>query len=185
MRVLEKIAFVLFSYVVLILSAFICLIVFGWIDIDFINSLIKVAINDQTTSTTLLVVSVILILLSAKCIFFSSMDKEDVRQKEGIILENSDGKLLISKDTLENLIASIAKGFNGAENVNSKVYVDSENNLSVFVTLYVHQDAIIKDLSSNLQTKIKEAIKKTAELDVKEVNIKVKNIALEKNAMED
>ena len=93
--------------------------------------------------------SIIFIILSIVCVFFDS-EKEETRQKQGILLENSDGKLVISRETLETLIASVAKGFNGAENVTSKVYVDKENNLSVFVTLQVHQNAVIKDLSSNL-----------------------------------
>ena len=36
-------------------------------------------------------------------------------------------------------------------------------------------DTVIKDLSANLQKEIKERIKRTTDLDVKEVNIKVKN----------
>ena len=35
---------------------------------------------------------------------------------------------------------------------------------------------MIKDVSAELQEKIKEALKRTADLEVKEVNIKVKNV---------
>lgn len=184
MRVIEKIALVLFSYIALILSFILCLLVFGWLDINFMTQLLKEAINNVTISTTILVVSVIIILLAIRCIFFDPSGKEAARKKEGILLENNEGKLLITRDTLESLIASVAKGFNGAENVSSKVFVDEENNLSVFVTLYVHPNAIIKDLSSNLQIKIRDAIKKTSDLEVKEVNIKVKNIATENKVNE-
>ena len=48
--------------------------------------------------------------------------------------------------------------------------------MKVFVNLSVRENAIIKELSTNLQNKIKETIKKSSDLDVKEVNIKVKNI---------
>ncbi len=185
MKIIEKIALVLFSYVALILSILMCLFIFGWLDIDTAGNFVRYALQAPNISTVVLAISVIFILIAIKCIFFTSYDSSNDGQKGGIILENSDGKLLISKETLESLIASVAKGFNGAENVTSKVVVDSENNISVFVNLYVHQDAVIKDLSSNLQTKIKEAIKKTAELEVKEVNIKVKNIAQEKNTIEE
>ena len=40
----------------------------------------------------------------------------------------------------------------------------------------VKENAIIKELSTNLQSKIKDSIKKATDLEVKEVNIKVKNI---------
>ena len=35
---------------------------------------------------------------------------------------------------------------------------------------------VIKDLSTNLQTRVKEVIKTTTEIDVKQINIKIKNI---------
>ena len=47
------------------------------------------------------------------------------------------------------------------------------------VTLYVHPNAIIKDLSANIQTRIKEAIKSTSDLEVHEVNIRIRNIVPE------
>jgi len=45
------------------------------------------------------------------------------------------------------------------------------------VNLTVKPNAVIKDLSNNLQLRIKETIKTSLDLDVKEVNIRVKNIA--------
>ena len=185
MRIIEKIALIIFSYVVLILSIIMCLLVFGWLDSELIKNFIENIKVNSTLSAITLVVSVIAILLAIKCIFFDSTGKEIAKQREGILLENNDGKLLISKEPIENLIASVAKGFDGAENVNSKVYVDKENNLSVYVTLFVHPDAVIKDLSNNLQNKIKEAVKRSSDLEVKEVNIKVRNITQEKSDIQE
>ena len=54
--------------------------------------------------------------------------------------------------------------------------MDKESNLRVFVNLTVKENAVIKELSTNLQNKIKETIKQSSDLEVKEVNIKVKNI---------
>lgn len=185
MRIIEKIALIIFSYIILILSIIMCLSIFGWLDTGLLENFIVNIKQNPTLSTISLVISVIMILLAIKCIFFDSTGKEIAKQREGILLENTDGKLLISKETIENLIASVAKGFDGAENVNSKVYVDKENNLSVYVTLFVHPDAVIKDLSSNLQNKIKEAVKKSSDLEVKEVNIKVRNITQEKSDIQE
>ena len=60
-----------------------------------------------------------------------------------------------------------------------------DNTVQVYVNLNVKENAVIKELSTNLQTKIKETIKKTSDLEVKEVNIKVKNIEPEKEIVED
>ena len=46
--------------------------------------------------------------------------------------------------------------------------------------LIVNAEDIIKDLSANLQAKIKEKIKTATDLDVKEVNITIKKVAEKK-----
>ena len=81
---------------------------------------------------------------------------------------------------MENLVKSVVSGFDSAENVSTKVELDKENNVRVFVNMSVKENAIIKELSTNLQTKIKSTIKKTSDLEVKEVNIRVKDIEPEK-----
>ena len=47
------------------------------------------------------------------------------------------------------------------------------------------QEAIIKDLSNRLQLKIKEVIKNSIDIDIKEVNIKVRNIAPKEESVEE
>lgn len=185
MKIIEKISLIIFSYLLLIIAVIACLLVFNVLSIQFVHEVVLSALKDTTASNIIWGTSAVIILLAIKCIFFSGYDKEKDRQKDGILLENDEGKLLISKDTLENLISSVARGFEGAENVNTKVSLDKENNLIVYINLLVHPDAIIKDLSSNLQTKVKEAIKTTSGLEVKEVNIRVKNIAPEKMNIEE
>jgi len=180
MKIVERISLIIFANLLLILSLIACLMIFGWLSTDLVFNVIESALNNTLASNIILVVAIILILLAIKCIFFDGSGSEAERSKEGILLENKEGKLLISKETLESLVASVAKGFEGAENVTSKIILDRENNVSVYVNLFVHPDAVIKDLSSNLQMKIKEAIKGTSDLDVKEVNIRVRNIAPEK-----
>ena len=176
MKILDRIGLALFSSLVLILAIITCLVIFGWLDIELIHSIVIATINHEISANIMLALSVIFILLAIKCIFFDSSSKQEMDYKNGILLENSDGKLLITKDTIENLVNSVVKGFDGAENVTTRVELDKENNVTVFVNLSVKENAIIKELSTNLQTKIKSTIKKTSDLEVKEVNIKVKDI---------
>ena len=95
------------------------------------------------------------------------------------LLENENGKLMISKETIENLVASVASGFESAEEISTRVELDRENNVKIFVNLTVSSNAVIKDLSANLQNKIKQKVKQSTDLDVKEVNISVKKVAPE------
>ncbi len=176
MKILDKIGLALFSTLILITAVVTCLMIFGWVDVDWVYGIVDAAIHNQVSSNILLVLSIIFILLAVKCIFFESSSKKEMDYKNGILLENSDGKLLITKDTLENLVNGVVKGFDSAENITTRIELDKENNVKVFVNLSVKENAIIKELSTNLQTKIKTTIKKTSDLDVKEVNIKVKDI---------
>ena len=185
MKILDRIGLALFSTLILILSVIVCLMIFGWLDVDFVYQIMTRAIEDQISSNILLALSVIFILLAIKCIFFDSSSKQETDYKNGILLENADGKLLITKDTLENLVNNVVKGFESAENVTTRVELDKENNVKVFVNLSVKENAIIKELSTNLQTKIKTTIKKTSDLEVEEVNIKVKDIEPEKNMIQE
>lgn len=176
MKILDRIGLALFSSLMLIISIIVCLMIFGWLSVDLVHELVVTAINDNLSSNIMLGLSIVFILLAIKCIFFDSSSKQEMDYKNGILLENSDGKLLITKDTIENLVNSVVKGFDSAENVTTRVELDNENNVTVFVNLSVKENAVIKELSTNLQTKIKTTIKKTSDLEVKEVNIKVKDI---------
>lgn len=176
MKILDRIGLALFSSLMLIISIIVCLMIFGWLSVDLVHELVVMAINDSVSSNIMLGLSIAFILLAIKCIFFDSSSKQEMDYKNGILLENSDGKLLITKDTIENLVNSVVKGFDSAENVTTRVELDKENNVTVFVNLSVKENAVIKELSTNLQTKIKTTIKKTSDLEVKEVNIKVKDI---------
>ena len=63
-----------------------------------------------------------------------------------------------------------------------KVNLDKQiNNVRVDLNLTVGADTVIKELSMNIQDRIKEVVKNTTELDIKEINIKIKDIDNSKN----
>ena len=177
MKILEKVTLIIYSYVMLIVSILACLLVFGWLDIELVGEIISGTIVSDVWSKIILGVSVVFILLSIKCIFFDSTSKEQIKERQGVLLENDNGKLMISKETIENLVNSVALNFESAEDVTTRVDLDKDNNVKVYVTLIVNSNAVIKDLSANLQNRIKEKIKVATDLEVKEVNITVKKVA--------
>ena len=144
---------------------------------DLIENAFYMLITGDTSSKILLGISIVFILLSIKCIFFDSTSKEQIKERQGVLLENESGKLMISKETIENLVNSVALNFQSTEDVTTRVELDKENNVKVYVNLIISSDAVIKDLSANLQTKIKEKVKRATDLEVKEVNITVKKVA--------
>lgn len=177
MKILEKITLIIYSNIMLILSIILCLLVFGWVDIALVGDIITKIIVGETSGKILLGLSIVFILLSIKCIFFDTTSREQIKERQGVLLENESGKLMISKETIENLVNSVALNFQSAEDVTTRVELDKENNVKVFVNLIVNEEAVIKDLSANLQARIKEKVKTATDLEVKEVNITVKKVA--------
>ena len=177
MKILEKTTLIIYSYVMLILSILACLLVFGWIDSGFVMSIINNILVADTSGKIVLGVSVLFILLSIKCIFFDTTSREQIKERQGVLLENESGKLMISKETIENLVNSVAKGFESTEDVVTRVELDNQNNVKVYANLTVSANAVIKDLSAKLQTSIKDKVKKATDLDVNEVNITIKKVA--------
>lgn len=184
MKILERTALILFSTIVLILSIIMGFLMFDWMKITLVEDAISFLISNNVASNITLGVCTVFILLAIKCIFFDSSSQDEYNGKDGIFLKNENGKLLISKDTLENLSSSVIKNFEGVENSTSKAIIDKENKVKIEIILFVHPDAVLKELSSNIQIKVKEAIKKSLDIEVNEINIRVRNIAAKKSMIQ-
>ena len=180
MKFIEKVTLIIYSNIILILSVIACLLIFGWLDIEIVQGLVRDLLLFGTSSKIILGVSIVFILLSLRCIFFDPTSKQEQKDKQGILLANDNGTLMISKDTIEDLVEAVTKQYKMAKDVTSRVELDKENNVNIFVNLVVSSDTVIKDLSADLQEKIKNKVKETTDLEVKEVNIIVKKAVQEK-----
>lgn len=83
---------------------------------------------------------------------------------------------MISKETIDNVVRNAVIGFDNVKECNTRIDVNSENQLRITLFLTVNENVVIKELASNLQTKIKEEVKKVSDLDVQEVNVKVTSL---------
>ena len=182
MKIVEKITLIIYSNLMLIASIIICMVIFRWLDVDIVLSLVKNLLMSEVASKIILGVSLVFTLLSIRCIFFDPTSKKE--DKQGVLLANENGKLMISKETIESLVEAVTSEYRTAKEVSSKVELDKENNVNIFISLVVGADSIIKDLSINLQEKIKRKVKETTDLDVKEVNITIKRAVQEKQKPE-
>ena len=180
MKFIEKITLILYSNLILIMSVIAILLIFGWLDLDIVLNLQRTILLSETATKVVLGVSIVFILLSIRCIFFDPTSKKQLREKQGILLANDNGRLMISKETIENLVEVVTKNYTTAKDVSSRVELDEENNVKIFVNLAVVSDTVIKDLSADLQNRIKTKVKETTDLEVKEVNITVKKAVPEK-----
>jgi len=180
MKILDRIGLTLFSIIVLVISLLLCIIISGWLDLEFVTEGLEFFVTNEIPARVTVATSILLIVLAIKCIFFNSYSKENLKGKEGILLENENGKLLVSKDTIESLTNSVIRNFETIENIITKVDLDEENNVKIYITLSVYPEVVIKDLTIKLQNDIKAAVKKSLDLEVKAVNVRIKNINVKK-----
>ena len=125
-----------FSIIILTLSLTICVLGFGWLDFKLAIDGITYVVTNDVGSKVLVGIAIALILLAIKSIFFNSFSKEKLQNKEGILLENDNGKLLVSRDTIESLTNAVVKSFETAENAMTKVEVDEESKVKIYITFF-------------------------------------------------
>ena len=184
MKFLERFALIVYSYIIILLSVVLSLLVFNWIDFDVVTDMMHALVTGDISSKITLGVSVIFILLSIKCIFFDEKSKEKVKETQGVLLKNENGQLMISKETIDNIVKNAVAGFNNVKECHTRIDLNNENQLIITLFLSVYQNIVIKELASNLQNKIKEEVKKVSDLDVQEVNVKITSLEEIKNSKE-
>ena len=176
MRFFKGLGLFIFSLIVFTLSVVMILIGLEVVKIEAVASLIPFCFGSQTASIITYSVCGVLVVLSLICLFGkSSKSKKKEEQDKGILLANSDGQLLITKQTIENIVSGVVANTNTIYDARSSVMIDNANNVSVKVYATVVEGALIKDVSSKLQTDIKNAIKSATDLEVTTVDVAISN----------
>lgn len=173
MKFLERFTLITYSLVILILAVITSLLIFNWMNFETVTAMVNALITGSVSSKITLGVCVVFILLSIKCMFFDEKSKEVLKESQGILLKNENGQLMISKETIDNIVKNTVAGFENVKQCNTKIDVSDENKLNITLFLTVNENVVIKELASNLQIKIKEEVKKVSDLDVQEVNAKI------------
>ncbi len=172
MKFFDKLGLAIFSLIVLVLSIILCLIGFGVMDSTIFTVLIGKILMNQTYTNIMIGVCIALLILAVKCIFFSGVDNTE-ESNDGILLQNDDGKLLITVDTLKNLVEGTINEFKNIIDSEANVIITKENDVIINISINVTKNTVIKDTTSKLQLKIKKEIKEATDLEVKAVNIQV------------
>ena len=176
MKKIDKLILTIFAIIILIEGIILNLVVVGWLNTGIVYNAVK-SITVDPINKVVLLSAVVCILLAIKALFWSTpINKKEGTNTKDVLMQNDSGKLMISIATLENLVSAVVKQFNSVQDIKTNIKVDNENNVIVLVDLIVMKDVVIKDLSLTIQNKVKEAIKKTSDLEVKEVNVRIKNI---------
>ena len=181
MKFFDKLGLAIFSAIVLIISITLCLIGFGWIEPSVYSILISKAYASQTGTYVLIGSCTVLALLAIKCLFFTDMtSQDDEKEGSGILLQNEDGRLLITADTLRNMVEGVITDFDEITDSITRINITKENDVIIEISIDVLRGTVIKDVTSRLQTKVKKEIKAATDLEIKYVNVKVRNTGIEK-----
>ena len=175
MKLIDKVIYFIFSTIVLaiVVIVFMGLLNIGGVNhiFSFIGGMPNMSFT-QEQMTYIIIVGILFIIMAIKGILFQSKLEEN---KDAIILENSSGKLIISRRTLENLVKDISNSVKGVENSSARVNVEKDTDLIISIDIVVKEGSI-KDITKKLQEDVKIAIKKASDLNVSEVNVNIKNI---------
>ena len=180
MKKFDKFILWLFSLIMMLIIVFIVLLIFNFFGAREIleripNIFYTFIASDRDVIIASTVILLVFFMLALKGFLFQSRSKKD--KIDGILLENNNGKLLISRETLENLVRDISKKIQGTENISSKIHLDENNDIVVDISAVVYQDAIIKEVTKRMQEDIKSAIKQASDLEVSEVNVNIVKIS--------
>ena len=174
MKILEKFVLILYSFLMLIVSAIVCLILFKVISIDQIKECIEYVQKDTALVITIIAIAIVCILLSIRCLFFRKKKQIKKSNTTEILLENESGRLLISKNAIENAAKNIVReSLHLNTDIKVTADIDPANNISIYIAVMLDRALNVRDLTLDLQLRIKNEIKNSFGLEVKQVNIKV------------
>lgn len=166
----------LYKLSILLIALLLCVSVVSLlISIYVIDITSFIFITDLLTSNLMvqcitIAASVIVITISL-IILFASRNK-----KSPIILQGSNGELIITRTTVESIANNVAKSFFGAQEVISRIVINKKDDISINISIQVEPDVSISELTQNIQLKVKEEIKKITDIEIVSVNVRVRNI---------
>ena len=174
MKLLEKFVLIIYSLLMLAISAIVCLLIFRVISIDNISTCINYILDDAALTIVVLSVAVLFILLSIRCLFFRKRKQIKKSTETDILLENDSGRLLISKRAIENCVKNvISEAIETNPEIKVTVDIDPASNISTYISVVLDKNIKVREFTLGLQSRIKEQIKENFGLEVKQVNIKI------------
>ncbi len=179
MKIIDKIFYWLASLIIFILSVSMIIVTFNLFGFakDILIMPVEIYKNVRMNSeyiTIEIIVELILLLISIKGLFFQ--EKIEKENRNAIVLENNQGKLSISRETIENLVRDVTLSQKSIELVTPKLILDKNNNLIINMNIGLKAGEELKEVVKKIQTDVKEVVKNAIDLDVKEINIDIANL---------
>ena len=176
MKILDRFGLKLFSIIIIVMSVFTIGLRLGWIELEIFNNVIEYLTQENIVNNFVLGFAIFFIMLGIKCLVFNSYSKEEMLTNEGILLKNDKGQLLISKEAIINLANTVIKSYSSIVGLKTKILINAEKQIKIFLNIQVSPDVTIKDLTASIQNKIKQTVKDSLDLEIEEINIKINSV---------
>lgn len=175
MKLFERFSMVVFSALVLVLSIFTMLVSVDIISVGVFDDIFGfLSAHMAYTVCTCVVLS----LWGIANVVLRDAKSENTN---GVLLKNENGSLLITKDSISNLVGAVLKKSTDVKEESVKIDFDNDRDIIINLIVSVKDSTIIKDTSAKLQEDIKLIVKKATDLEIKEINIKIKGVEQEKD----
>ncbi|MEG0221040.1 MAG: alkaline shock response membrane anchor protein AmaP [Clostridia bacterium] len=172
MKLVNDFSLIIYSFFELSISIILIMMINGVVSTDIARELIN-SINSLENGSIIYTVVFTLIALLSIVSIFSTESEED--SKRGMAMEYEAGKVLLTKETFENIALSVVKKYGALKASKTSVKITQEGLIVNIYTLVI-PDTVVSDLTIKVQKDIKETIAKLTTVKVQSVNIKVKGV---------
>lgn len=174
MRFLDKLISFIFNVFVIVVAVSILLVLTGFVNYPVIDGVLKDYVFNDGYKTIVLSATILVILAGLKITVFSSA-LSNTAQKS-IMVDTPHGKIQINQDTIESVAKNIIKDYDSIKDVQTRM-TKAKNGINMYMMLSVYQNTNIKDVVTKIQNEVKEQIEETTSVIVRNVDVKVKNVA--------
>lgn len=174
MRFLDKLISFIFNVFVIVVAVSILLVLTGFVNYPVIDGILKDYVFNDDYKLIVLSSTILVILAGLKTTVFSSA-LSNTAQKS-IMVDTPHGKIQINQDTIESVAKNIIKDYDSIKDVQTRM-TKAKNGINMYMMLSVYQNTNIKDVVTRVQNEVKEQIEATTSVIVRNVDVKVKNVA--------
>lgn len=169
MKFLDKLLITILSLFAIFLSFFFIIISIKIISPQYLITSLSVIYGRWETG-----VSGLVLLILCFSILFNVLKSK--RLPETIVRDSELGKVCITLSAVESIVQKVLKDLEDVKE--SRIYIKKqEDGVSITLKITVNFDVIIPELTSELQTTIKNYVESTAGISVKNVSISVNNVS--------
>lgn len=174
MRFLDKLISFIFNIFVIVLAVAVLLVVIDVVNYPVIDGLLRDYVFNIDYRAIVLSTAILVILAGLKITIFSSALSNT--SKKSIMVDTAHGKIQINQDTIENVAKSVIKNYDSIRDVHTRM-TKAKNGINMYMMLSVYQNTNIKEVVTQVQDSVKKQIEATTSVIVRNVDVKIKNVA--------